>query len=104
MPNAPLAAGNRLLSLPDYRPQILLAPSAKLTFSGETSSEVLVGSQPGMTQLKLDHGRLTIVSVADAGAQIELQLPERTGTVVLSDADSMLAVEILPVWPNGEIR
>ena len=32
-----LSRGNRILSLPTYRPQILLAPNVKITFSGEAA-------------------------------------------------------------------
>ena len=33
----PLSQGDRLLSLPTYRPQILMSPNVKIAFSGETT-------------------------------------------------------------------
>ena len=101
-PDSPIAVNDQLMSFPAYRPQILLVPNVKMTFSGETKLRVAEMGDPDTPHLCLEYGRAAVVaSMADLGAQIRLDFGDRSGVATLADPDSELAVEVIPYLPLG---
>jgi hypothetical protein len=72
-----------------------------LTYSGETNVQALAAVEPETPKLSIDYGRASLVSVADRGTRIRLDLAGRSGTAILGDAQSALAIEVLPCLPLG---
>ncbi|HEX5103845.1 MAG TPA: hypothetical protein VFV87_08550, partial [Pirellulaceae bacterium] len=98
---AVLAAGERLLVLPTYRPQIALPSGVQLTFASESAIQMEEPSESGTSRLTVDYGKFVAVTFGAAGAQIELNLAGIEGTVTLVDADSSLAVKVARWHPPG---
>jgi hypothetical protein len=98
---AVLTAGERLVALPAFRPQIALASGVQVTLAGEGSFQLLPPSDDGASRMAVDHGRMVIVTAGAAGAQIELDLAGLRGTATLVDADSALAVSLKLFLPPG---
>lgn len=98
----PLGPGDRLLSLATYRPQVLISPNVKVTFSGETSVQLHEASDASTATLQMSYGRSVIISTDSAPARIRLELPDRSGIVLLKGAESALAVEVAPFVAEGE--
>ncbi|MFV1967256.1 MAG: hypothetical protein ACC628_17650 [Pirellulaceae bacterium] len=99
--NSPLSVGDRLVVLPTFRPQVLLSGSVRVTFSGPASVELAAGAEPDTPKLVFDYGRAAVVSVDDRGARVRLDLAGHSGIAVLPDADSALAVEVIPYLAPG---
>ena len=99
-PRSLLTAGERLVALPMYRPQLALASGAQLTLVGE-SAIVLAPPREGRSVVLVDYGRLLVDSVGMAGSQIEFNLTGLKGVATLSDPDSSLAIEVRPYLPPG---
>jgi len=95
-----VSAGERLVSLPTYRPQLALASGAQLTLVGETAI-VLAPPREGRSVVLVDYGRLLVDTVGTAGTQIEFNLTGLKGVATLTDADSSLAIEVRPYLPPG---
>jgi hypothetical protein len=99
--DSPLAVGDQLVSLPAYRPQVALAPHLKLTISGATRVSVDEPVDADTPALSIPFGRIILVSVADEGARLALNLAGHRGIAVLTDAASELAVEVVPEMITG---
>jgi hypothetical protein len=101
-PDSPISVHDQLISFPTYRPQILLAPNVKTTFSGQTKGKVAESAEPETPHLSIEYGRATVVSsMADRGVQIRFDFAGRNGLVILSDAESEVALEVIPYLPLG---
>ena len=98
----PLGPGDRLLSLATYRPQVLISPNVKVTFSGETNAQLHEASDASTATLQVSYGRAVVISADSASARIRLELPERSGIAVLKGSESALAVEVTPFFSEGE--
>ena len=92
--DATLAAGNQLVVLPTYRPQILLSHGMKVTLSGESRIHLMPPDADGAPQLELVYGRAIIVPVGDADAKISIQVGARRASLRFSDMESAAAVEV----------
>jgi len=91
-PRAAISAGDDLLALPTFRPQILSGP-IHLTLDGGT--RFIVDFLDSLTpQLNIDYGRALILARDRASAQIGLVLAGHRGVVRLADAESTMAVEV----------
>src|SRR5688500_3311485 len=89
-----LIAGERLVSLPAYRPQSAFASGRQVILVGESSILLKPPVEAGSSRLALDYGRLLVATSGAAGAQIELELADTKGVATLVDADSSLAVSV----------
>ncbi len=98
---AVLTAGERLVALPAFRPQIALASGVQVTLAGEASLRLMPPSDDGASRMSVEHGRLVIVTAGAAGAQVELDLGDVNGLATLVDADSGLAVSLKLFLPPG---
>jgi hypothetical protein len=88
-----IAAEERLLVLPPYRPQIALPSGVQVTFAGEGEFVVPPPGETGVSRLAVNYGRFLIVTVGAGKAQLEVDLAGIVGTITLVDADSSLAVK-----------
>jgi hypothetical protein len=96
-----LSAGERLISLPAFRPQIALASGVQVTFAGESAVQLAEPLEKDSSRMKVDYGRLLLVTVGAAGAQLELDLGGLRGVVTLVDADSAVAISVKKFLPPG---
>ena len=97
----PLQLGNRLLSLPTYRPQILLSPNVKVTFSGDALATLVEARNAETPTLQMGYGRAVILSADSAATKIQVELPEHTGSAALTDAKSVLAIDVQLLAEDG---
>jgi hypothetical protein len=104
-PRAVLSAGERLVALPAFRPQIALASTGAsgvlVTFAGESSVRLGEPNDKGASRMTVDYGRMLIVTVGAAGAQVELDLGGVRGVATLVDADSAVAISVKRFLPPG---
>lgn len=100
-PRAVLVAGERLVSLPAFRPQIALASGVQVTMAGESAVRLGTPNETGAATMAVDYGRLLLVTVGAAGAEVELDLAGVRGVATLVDADSALAVSVKRLLPPG---
>jgi len=68
-----LMVGDRLLSLPAFRPQITLAGGVKIDLLGGTSFDLLPMEPTGTPGLRLWHGRLTMTATGVPEAKVVLE-------------------------------
>jgi hypothetical protein len=99
--NSPLVAGDELLSLPTYRPQVLVSPSVKLTLSGEALLKMNVPDAANMPSVAIHSGRATLVPGGEMGAGIHLDAGGRAGWLNFADAESSAALEVRSYLPPG---
>jgi len=100
-PNAPLASGDQLLTLPSYRPQLLLSPGIELTLTEETKASLLAPNVDGAPQIAIEYGAAVVLPVADSPLGIGLTLGAQAGVLVFRDQDSKAAVELRRFLPLG---
>jgi hypothetical protein len=99
--NSSLMAGEVLQSLPTYRPQILVAKSAKITLSGESSLKLRAPDATNVPHIEFAYGKATIVPVGEMGESVKLEAGGRAGVLVFDDADSSAAIEVRRYLPPG---
>jgi hypothetical protein len=98
---AVLSAGEHLVTLPAFRPQIALASGVQVTFAGDSSVQLREPNAQGASRMAVDHGRMMLVTVGAAGAQVDLDLGGIRGILTLVDADSAVAVSVKRFLPPG---
>lgn len=99
--SSPLMAGDRLLSLPTYRPQLLFNSDVLMTIDGGTSIQFEGLDAHGIPQVTLHYGRVVLVTVGRAGAKVGVGIGDLNGTITFGDADSSCAVEVTRNRPLG---
>jgi hypothetical protein len=97
----PIVAGDALLVFPLYRPQVLLATGVHLTLTGETLLTAGAADAAGVSQLTIPQGRILAVSAGKADAKLALDLAGIKGTVVFSEINSEVAIEVRNYLPPG---
>lgn len=100
-PRSLLSAGERLVVLPTYRPQLTLSTGIQATFAGESAFRVEKPLQAGNARMTVEYGRLMLASVGAMGGQVELNLDGITGVIALADADAAIAIEVRRFLPPG---
>lgn len=97
---ASLVAGDELLALPAYRPQLLLTNNIQLTIAPE--SRLRLAMNAGETaDVRVAQGRLLAIPVGKANAKIALQLGSLRGIATLANAETELAIEVRHYLPPG---
>ncbi|MBI2479140.1 MAG: hypothetical protein HYV60_11055 [Planctomycetia bacterium] len=100
-PDAALLTGQRIVSLPTYRPVLLLSANFKVTLAGE--SHLQFGqTKEAAPLLKIDSGRAIIVPLDGPEAAIQLETAGRSASVLFADTDSVLAVDVMKYLPPGQ--
>jgi hypothetical protein len=100
-PRSLLNAGERLVVLPTYRPQLTLSTGIQATFAGESAFRVEKPVQAANARMTVEYGRLMLASVGAMGGQVELNLDGITGVIALADADAAIAIEVRRFLPPG---
>ncbi len=91
-----------LVALPTYRDEILLSSGISVQLLGGSKIELLPGADPVPVGMKVHYGRaLLMPPVADAGKKLRLVAAQHTGTITFGDAESVLALEVIPVHFEG---
>ena len=98
----PLAAGDELLALPTYRPQLSLTAGIQLVMVGPARLTVGKPGADGVPAIALQYGRVIVVTAGGDGTQLDVQFGKRRGRVAFRTPDSMLAVEARQYLPPGE--
>src|SRR5262249_33641047 len=98
---APLAAGDQLLVLPNYRPTLVLSAGITLQIPPETLLQLGPVDADGVPSVKLSYGRLVVMTTGKAGTQLRLDIGSASGTVTFVDADATLAIDVRRGLPPG---
>jgi hypothetical protein len=96
-----LYPGDRLLSLPTFRSNISLTVGVNVQLLGGTEIELQAADSRGVPGIRLEQGRLIMLTVGRPDAQVRLAVGQRQGFVTFGDGDSTLAVEAKRVRPDG---
>lgn len=89
-----LLAGERLVALPTYRPQIALPSAVQLTLAGEGELQMLEPGEDHVPRVAVAYGRILAVTAGRAGAQVELDLAGISGLLTLAGADAAVAIRV----------
>lgn len=100
-PRSLLVAGERLVVLPTYRPQLSLASGIQATFAGESAFRMERPAQAGSAKMHIEFGRVMFASIGAAGGHVELDLAGIKGTITLADADAAVAIDVRRFLPPG---
>jgi hypothetical protein len=92
-PRAPLHSGDRLMSLPKYRPQIMLSAGLRASLIGGTLVQ-LHAQDPQQPQITIHFGRVLLTPENRAEVPLVLGLPNRELQLEFVDAESEVAVEV----------
>lgn len=98
---AAVVANEPLLVLPTYRPTITLSAGLTLQVPPETEFELKAPDARGIPTVQLIYGRLVVMTVAQAGAQLGFDLGGINGVVTFDDAEATLGVEVRHSFPAG---
>lgn len=97
-----LLDGDHLVSLPVYRPQLLLTTGVQVMLVGEASLR-LKGLENGeVPELTVEYGRLLFASSGRPGATVQLNLAGQVGILRFADVDAEVAIEVHQFVPAGE--
>ena len=95
-----LAAGERLVVLPSYRPQIAIS-GVQVNFCGEAAFQMQTPDEAGVSRLEVAYGRMLALNQGAKAAKLHVNLSGLMGTATLSKPDSSLALEVRPYLPPG---
>ncbi|MEO8495717.1 MAG: hypothetical protein ABI614_11645 [Planctomycetota bacterium] len=102
-PDSPLVTEQRLVSLPTYRPQLLLnSPNIKVTLVGESHLRFGQTGEAAAPLLQVESGRAIVVPLGEPEAAFHLEAAGRAGAISFADADSVLAIEVMKYLPPGQ--
>lgn len=96
-----LTAGERMVVLPPFRPQIALPTAVTLTFAGEGALQMAKPSDLPVPRVLVSYGRFLAATAGKPGAQVELDLAGVRGVLTLVDADSVVAIKVMRWLPPG---
>ncbi len=99
--NSTITSADRVLALPNYEPQIALATGLQLTLVGPAELQAHPLLADDTPDVEIKYGRALIVMFGKAGARMALRMGERRGVATFVDADSAMAVEVVPYLPPG---
>ena len=100
-PQEILTAGERLVVLPPYRPQIALPSTVQLAFAGEGAVKMNEPDENRVPHVSIEHGRFLATTAGQGGVQVRLDLAGISGLLTLVDADSKLAIKVARWVPPG---
>ncbi|MGO8689983.1 MAG: hypothetical protein ACLQLG_10135 [Thermoguttaceae bacterium] len=94
LPGEPAMTTQCLLSMPNYRPEIVLDAGITVQLVGGTQVQVLPGDLQAPPALEIVFGRVVLQPVAQGGRQVQLTFGGRSGVLTLVDSGSITAVEV----------
>ncbi|MFM7843602.1 MAG: hypothetical protein ACKPEY_05145, partial [Planctomycetota bacterium] len=89
-----IVAGERLVSLPVYRPQLILKSGAQLLLVGEAALELSAASDQQAGAVQVHYGRLLLTGAGHPGLRLQLNLGGVEGQLRLLEADTEVAIEV----------
>jgi hypothetical protein len=98
---ATLYAGDRLLVLPTYRPNITLGAGLTIDVLGETLIELVPPDENRVAGLRIPYGRVVLLTAGNPDVSLNVWLGDRKLTARFVDADSTLAAEVRRFLPAG---
>jgi hypothetical protein len=95
LPEEFLPGRQALLALPSYRPRVVvLNVGATLELVNGARIELLRGNAPGQSGVDVDFGRVVIKPLAQAGARLLVVVGSHSGTITLTNVESIAALEV----------
>jgi len=91
---AMLAAGDRLMVLPGFRPTVTLTSGIAIQPVGPTLLELAGIDAQNVPVIAVDYGRLILITVGKQKNQIKLHVGDRKALATFADAESILAVDV----------
>jgi hypothetical protein len=95
LPGATFNSGDKLLVLPTFRPMVTLAAGITLQLVPETLIE-FAGTDHGIPVVRVDYGRMVVMTTGKADVKIKLALGDSIGTINFDDAEATVGVEVQP--------
>jgi hypothetical protein len=113
-PRSAVVAGERLLSLPEFRPQITLASGVMLDMSGGTQIVMAAAEESGAPaadrvsaaspMIEVVYGRIILTNTSSADSQVGIKAGDHVGQALL-ERNATLAVEVeRPYVPGNDPR
>jgi hypothetical protein len=99
---ATLSKGDRLLSLPLFRPVITTSSSITIQAEGPSQLELAGFTEEGTPILTVEYGRLLMATVGKPGNSLLLQIGDNQVQLTFVDADANLALDVHRVLPPGK--
>ncbi|MDH3716569.1 MAG: hypothetical protein OES79_00485 [Planctomycetota bacterium] len=97
---SPLNIGDRLISLPAFRPMIS-ATSTTIELEGGSSIELMGVDAGRVPQVAIHYGQVIIRSLATPNTRLRLRLGQQAGTLAFDTADSAVGIEVRPYLTAG---
>ena len=98
---SPLSAGDKLLVLPTFRPTLALTSGITLQVPSESLIELEAPDASGVPGVRVHFGRLVVMTTGQSGAKLRLDLGPASGTVLFTDSEATLGVEVRRYHPAG---
>lgn len=94
-------AGESLIALPTYRPSVVLASGITVQLYGGAQASFTALDADGVPEIRLDSGRLVVLTAAKPEMQVRLRAGDQLGRVTFGQEDAVLAVEVAHKLPEG---
>jgi hypothetical protein len=91
----------RLLALPTYRPKVTLTVGVTLETLGGTQIELLASGPDELPGVRILYGRVVMLPVAKAGAQVRVAFGNRSGVLTFADPEAVAALDVRRIHAPG---
>jgi hypothetical protein len=95
-----LHAGDRLLVLPTYKPNVALAVGVALQMLGGSEAEIEGPDAQGIPGVRVARGRVVLLPIKP-DSQVRLRIGERSGLITFGQDDAPVGVEVVLELPDG---
>jgi hypothetical protein len=99
---SPLAKGDRLLSLPLFKPTVSLSTSITIQAEGPALFQLVGWTDQDVPIIAVEFGRLLMTTVGRAGNSLQIKLEDAQPRLTFVDAESTLALDVRHVLPPGQ--
>lgn len=93
-PNALLSSQDKILSLPAYRPIVLLVGDVRMEMVDGTRVDLRPVDGQSASAVNVDFGRIVLRSDGKEKGRIRVHIGERNGLITFGDADSVVAIQV----------
>ena len=94
-------AGDVLLALPSYQPNLALGAGVTVQLSGGAAVVLEGPDAEGLPGIKVIDGRVLLMTVAKPEVQLRVAAGDRNGVVAFGRDDSTLAIDVARELPDG---
>ena len=99
---SPLAKGDRLLSLPLFKPTVSLSTSITIQAEGPALFQLVGWTDQDVPIIAVEFGRLLMTTVGKADNSLQIKLEDVQPRLTFVDAESTLALDVRRVLPPGK--